>query len=515
MTEESQVEDLEIDGAKDEERFALDFSGLGIMNNSMERHLNLRRGIGAANMRGSIGKQNSAEILRMLEDPRRNSKQLIETSRYLSASSSYYMRLMLYMARMTTLDFMVSPNSLDREVILEDEEKFKETYLEALKYIESFNIKHEFGKILLTMVVEDVFYGYERRRTQGGRSISTIQQFPADYCRLTGVSDGNFTFAFDMSYFGYDVEKLKSFPREFTTMYKNYLNTNEAWQPVDPRKGVCFKFREDLDYLFPPFAAIMPDILDHQETKDLLKSKNKLENFKFYQQKIPFKKDARSEKDYLINLKSVKMFHDNFKTILPDEIGLVSTPMEIEEYSFEKKNNNLGNAAKEGRDEIFDSAGLPSGLFINSGSKSAVALIKAIQTDEAIMFHVLRQFERFFNNRLAYRFKDYSFKTVFPDLTVYNREDKTDQFLKLAQYGVANKFLVASSIGLSGTDLVGMTTLENDIFGLDELLTPLQSSHTASGGPDKKESGGQEVSVSKLSDKGAEQRDSASNLNRI
>ena len=150
----------------------------------------------------------------------------------------------------------------------------------------------------------------------------------------------------------------------------------------------------------------------------------------------------------IIGLKSVKVFHDNIKSVLPEQIGLISSPMEIEDFSFERKNNALKNSEVDAKDGIFDSAGISSGLF-NSGDKSSVTLNRAIEVDESIMFGVLRQFERFFNRRLGQvTSRTYTFKVIFPDLTVYNEDDMLDKYLKTAQHGFP-KSLVASAMGLS------------------------------------------------------------------
>ena len=155
-------------------------------------------------------------------------------------------------------------------------------------------------------------------------------------------------------------------------------------------------------------------------------------------QKIPFKKDPRSERDFLIISDSVKMFHNNIKSVLPSQIGLISTPMKWR-FFFEPKNVELRIWSDE---EIFSGAGISSGLF-NSGNKSAVALNRAIQTDEAMMFRLLRQFERFFNKRLKQKVTStYEFRVIFPDLTVYNRDDKLDVYLKTAQYGFPKTLVI-------------------------------------------------------------------------
>lgn len=455
---------------------------------------------------GNGRKFTSDEIREMLTNPQGNVRQLRQASLYLMNTSSHYMRLIFYMARMLTLDYIVSPVLDESKPKVVKTRKFKESYRKAEEYMSKFNVKHEISKILLVVLIEDVYYGYERRVG----SSYMVQRMPSDYCRIMGVEDGNFVYEMDMTYFDSDRERLDNFPKEFARLYRKYKSTHERWQQPSSEYSVCIKFREDINYPLPPFASIFEEVLNLEDLKDLAKSKNKLENFKLLLQKIPFKKDPKSERDFLISLESVKMFHNGIKAVLPDQIGLISTPMDVEDYSFERKNNSALNNMTEAEEEIFSSAGVPSGLF-NSGSTSSVGLNRAIQTDESMMFGLLRQVERTFCRRLRkFKGEGYVFEAIFPDLTVYNRDDKIDLYLKTAQYGYP-KLLVNSALGLSQNQLVGMMALENECLDLTDRLKPLTSSHTMG---KEGEVGNVEKKDSQLTDKGIETRDGGENDER-
>ena len=494
INQESEIDDenISISGV------ALDFTGLQM---SVIKELR-----GYLNSNSKLIKYSREDIYRFLENPQTYEKQIRQVSLYLASTSSYYMRLIFYMARMLTLDYLVIPdeNLSPRDYL---SKSFENSYKKVSEYMDTFNVKHELGKILTILMIEDVFFGYERRVKKS----SMIQRLPSDYCTITGMEDGLFTFSFDMSYFDANPLALLNYDSEFKKLYENYKNTGISMQPMNMSKAMCFKYREDLTYGLPPFSAVFEDILDYNDLKELEKSKNKLENFKLLLQKIPFKKDPKSERDFLIGLDSVKMFHNNIKSVLPDQIGLISSPMDIEDFSFERTNNSLKNSLVEGKDEIFDGSGVPSEAF--NPNKSSVALVKAIQTDEAMMFALLRQFERFFNRRMKEISRTYGYTVMFPDLTVYNRGEMLDSYLKTAQYGFP-KSLVACALGISTSKLVGLSLLENVYLKLDEHLVPLNSSHTKSLKDDNSNGGRNKKDDGELSDKGQETRDNDSNLKR-
>ena len=77
--------------------------------------------------------------------------------------------------------------------------------------------------------------------------------------------------------------------------------------------------------------------------------------------------------------------------------------------------------------------------------------------------------------------KNNIFKVKIPFVTKFNKEDVTSQALTMLQYGVGSKLELFAIKGYTPCEVNGILLLENDILGLDELLTPLQSSHTTSG----------------------------------
>ena len=81
--------------------------------------------------------------------------------------------------------------------------------------------------------------------------------------------------------------------------------------------------------------------------------------------------------------------------------------------------------------------------------------------------------------------KSYKFKIKFTDASIFNIKDVTDRDLKAATYGVAGaKLRYAANIGMSPSDVIGMSFIENDVLkvGTEMFNRPLISSNTLSGG---------------------------------
>lgn len=416
-------------------------------------------------------KYSKEQIRRFLSNPLVYERQIREVSIYLAGSSSHYLRLATYLATMLTLDHLVIPTNPPQQ----EDNGFNRVYSDVVKYIENYNIKHEINKILPVLLIEDSFFGYEQTNTHG----TTIRRLPNNYCKIIGVEDGIFVFAFNFGYFQGREEILDSFPIHFRRLYHKAIKTGILWQELSPQKGaVCFKLRDDLSYSFPLFAPIFEEIISLEQKKDREDEKEELENFKLLVQKIPFKKEPKSEKDFLMTLPSVKKFHNNIKSTLPKNVGLISTPMDIQDYSFEKKSGSSNKAnIPEAQEILFTSAGWSSSIF-SSQNKTKTAQDNAMISDESLMFGLLRQLERFFNNRLYYLFKSpYDFNVMFLDITHFNRDREVNKYLKMAQFGYP-KSLVAVAMGFSQSQFLGLNTLENRLLKLEDKLVPLNSSHT-------------------------------------
>lgn len=441
-----------------------------------------------------------------LERPEANKKALREVSHYLMVTSSHYRRLIGYFGTMLTLDYMVIPTIVPDNI----NKKFINDYKKAVAWAENLNIKHEFGKITRILMAEDIYFGVER---EAGESFM-FQRLPSDYCQIIGMEDGTFTFAMDMSYFDQQESLLDNYPPQFKKMFNEYKSAkyaNAKWQPVDPLIGCCFKFNEELSFPMPPFSGVFEEVLAIEEKKDLIQTADKLDNFKLLIQKIPYKKDPKSEKDFIISLPSVRIFHNNIKKALPQGIAIVSTPMDIKDISFERKTGSIERNSIAVEDSFFSSAGV-SKLLFGSASTGSIGLNRSIQADSAFVFPLLDQYQRYLRKRAKERFsaKQYGFKIVLPKITVYNQEEMFKTYLQASQFGFP-RMMVAPILGYTNYDLDTMCRFENEVLNLKEKMIPLRSSHTQTG---TGETGRPKESESNVSDETLRGQDNETSENR-
>lgn len=423
-------------------------------------------------------KYDRKDVRRFMENPTLYEKQLREVSQFLLINSGAYMRLVGFLSSLMTLDHILIPMAEpDKLTSL----PFQRAKGKVNKYLDNYNLKHELGKIMSVLMLEDVFFGVERE----SKDSVMIQRLPSDYCKITHLINGMYAFCYDMSFFDGSNKTLleTEFSPEFKGMYEEYKRTKNKWQEVDSDTGVCFKFHDNILQNVPPLAGTFEDILYLDDSKAIAYSEVLMGNYRLLLQKIPMSKEAKSIKDMIFDSKEAAGFHNLIKSTLPENIGIVTTPMDVTDIKLDKSTSEKEkDNVKRAEDNVFTSAGVSKALF-NDETSNSITINRAIEADAASLIKLLRQFEVFFKNRLRkFGTASYSFKIIFPDITIFNRDAKIEQYLQLGQYGLPKSFLFAA-IGVSEYEMVNLLQYEFSV-GLVDMMIPLKSSHVATGEDD-------------------------------
>jgi hypothetical protein len=189
---------------------------------------------------------------------------------------------------------------------------------------------------------------------------------------------------------------------------------------------------------------------------------------------------------------------------LPSWVGLVLSPMKVNEYAFNKTSNtNTIDTVAKSESSFFRAAGV-SELLFNSEKSSSATISSSVKTDEEIVFSIHRQVERVINKKLKQESGNYKFKVNIIDTTIFGMKDYLDNLLKASTYGAPLKLIICSMFGFSPSDTYGMTLLE-EILGIVDKWKPLKSSSTMSSS--ENEGGRPTVDDDKLSESGAATRD--------
>lgn len=411
------------------------------------------------------------QISSFLKNPYTNEKNIRNAVIYMYGASSHFRRLIQYFVSLSDLSYVVSPYKIDSTTA--KEQTIRRNYIKTLNILSAMDIKNQFSKVLTVCLREDVFYA----TLHVGSDSVIIQQLPSDYCKISTIEDNVPNVSFDFSYFDSN-QNLGLYPAEFEQKYRLYQNdrTNFRWQELDSTTSFAIKCNNDiLNYAIPPFIGILRDIYDLEDYRQLKLTKTELENYAMLVMKLGINSNGEWDMDF----NKAKEFWMNLDSVLPEEIGSVLSPMDIQKISFEKSNTKDTDTITDAEQHLFSAAGVSSLLF-NNEKASANALLLSIKADQSLTYGIVKSIESAINRFLHRQSYGKNFKVTFLDCSPFNRKEMGDAYIKACSYGVPMISYYCASQGLSQADIENMNFLENDVLGLASKFTPLQISSTMS-----------------------------------
>ena len=407
------------------------------------------------------------DIQTYLSNPYTYEKQLRKAVTYIYGASSHFRRLIQYFVGLSDLAYVVEPYKIDPNKT--NVKTLNNNYRKVLNILSSMSIKTQMPKVLTVCLREDVFYG----TLWVTNDSITVQQLPSDYCSISTIEGNVPNVTFDFSYFDSNSALLEYYPQEFQTKYRQYQASRMTrWIELDSPTSFAIKCNSDiLDYALPPFAGLLRELYDIEDYKQLKETKTALENYAMISMKLPMEKDG----SWGIDLTKAREFWRNLDSVLPEEVGSVLTPMDIDKISFEKANTGDTDTVSEAEQHMFSAAGVSSLLF-NNEKASANALLLSIKADQAITYGIVKNIQDAINRFLQSQSYGKNFKVNFLDVSPYNRKEVGDAYLKAASYGLPTISAYAASQGIGQAELDSMSFLEGSVLNLQEMFKPIQSS---------------------------------------
>ena len=412
------------------------------------------------------------QISTYIKDPSRYERQLRNAVIYMYGASSHFRRLIQYFVALSDMSYVVSPYKIDTTSV--NEKSLSRNYRKVLNLLTSMDLKNQGEKILTVCLREDIFYGTIHETNDS----VIIQQLPSDYCAISVIEDNVLNVTFDFSYFDSNSQYLDYYPDEFRQKYNKYLNdrTTMKWQELDAPNSFAIKCNKDiLNYAVPPFVGILRELFDLEDYRNLRMTKEEIENYALLVMKLGINDDG----EWSMDLGKAKEFYNNLAHVLPEEIGAVLSPMEIDKISFERTHPGTVSTISDAEQELFTAAGVSSLLF-NNAKASANALLLSIKADQELTYSIVKSIEAMLNRFIHRHGYGKLFKMTILDCSIYTRKEVGDAFLKAATYGLPTLSFYAASQGISQSDLDCMNLLEDKILNFKERLVPLQNSATLS-----------------------------------
>lgn len=439
---------------------------------------------------GSVAQRTQSEVREILGDYKNESNQraLVEISEALYVESPQYQRLIKHFANMLTFSYVVTPKMDASDLSLEQK---KEQFTEVASLAKKMSFKHEFTKVLTEAYKTDVFYGYVHMTDDD----FYIQKIPHEICKISSVEYGVYNYSIDMTHFDADTSQLRYYAPEIAQKYEEWLQIKDAteqdehgndievgdWMELDPENTICIKINEHMLYVVPPFSGSFDSVYEIKAFKNLRLDKAELDNYMMLVQSIPMRTNSEENNDFLIDFNMANYYHNMVSTVAPENVGVITSPMEIKPAKFDRDRVDSDGVAKAERD-FWSGNGTSQALF-SSDNNTSEGIKSSIGADENVAFMVLNQLERWTNRFMLYHTSSTLYSIDFLAVTWFNRDKVVKELLDSSTYGLPNKMATASVLGVEPISIQGMAELENDVLNLDSAFVPLASSHTQSSRP--------------------------------
>jgi hypothetical protein len=276
-------------------------------------------------------KYDKATVLKYLEAPDKNEKNLRDASIFLYNTNPYYKRMVQFFACAPLFSYVIIPSKFNKETI--DPIKFKTQYLKIDHMLETMNIANTFADAFTTAWREDYSYNY----VWSTKESFMLQPLSADYCRVSSrIDNGAFCIAFDFSFFDSNLTLLPLYSEEFNSKYNTYKSQgqNFKWQELDPNRTFVLKANTDLSYGIPPLANLFEDIYEISDTKALMKAKTELDNYKLLNLVIPTDDEGLP----LYDGDMIEKYYNDFANNVFERIGVTTSPFKVEVIDLQSKN---------------------------------------------------------------------------------------------------------------------------------------------------------------------------------
>lgn len=444
-----------------------------------------------------------------------NSNNLRKLSQYLYVLSSQYRRLIAYFASQIDLTaYTIVPNISMTED--NDDEAILKNYEATAKWVEKMNLPGQIFSILVTCWREDCSYNYIYFDDSSESDVNSFILLPLDpeYCRISSVNyDGTLNMAYNFAFFdnSTNAKFLDLWDKEFKTKYDAYKNDSKLrWQELDPARTFVLKFNYDqTDRVIPPFASLFENLIDLSDLQGIMSIKDKLSIYKLLVAKIDTIQGATDPDDFAIDLDTAVNFFNKMLGVIPEEIGIVLSPMDITPINFEKSDTDDVNKISKANSNLWEAASV-SQIFDNDKLTGATA-VRAAQILDGLFAQnpLLWQIEANVNRFIDVVIPNNGMRIKYIRVTPYNKDEKIQQIKDAASLGLPVKSQYAALLGMSPLEEYSMAYLENNILKLqDSWMYPLKSSYvqTATG-----ESGGQTKDIKDLTDEGDKTRDGDKN----
>lgn len=360
-----------------------------------------------------------------------------------------------------------------------DQTKMLKSYNDTADILEHMILNRNMKKVMTTVLREDIFYGFYWLDDTG---MIVIPADP-DYCMIESITDyGNYTFAFDVTWFRNRQDILEMWGEPFTSMYAAFERGESKWQSVPLEHNMCFKFRDDYELIIPPWSGAFLEITDLLNLADLQAAADESSIYKLIYMKLKPITGSDLPDDFEVSPDlAIDYYYKMLDPVLSDYIASAVIPGSDDLGVIDFSDNDTASDTNRVLKSQTSTLNLMGGAEVLSGAgiTSAEAFRAAmIANTHFALSSIVPQLEGWVAMVLDLNLNNPS-KVKFFKVSPFTQKEFQEQLLTAAQNGLPTALAYNNFNGFSEKDTLSMLQMQ-EVLGIPQILKPLQTSYTQS-----------------------------------
>ena len=441
-------------------------------------------------------------IQQYLASPGTNIDTIREVSRFLVRNSMIYKKMIYYYSTAPLFLYsLTQENDFTKKI---NANKSLKDYQSVLKRLNGFKMPKEFYNVIANVVRDGIYIGYVYDDEDGNAFFMPLSP---EYCRVYGKTlEGEWIVYYNAAYFdkgsnkdfvlGINEDGVGVWDQCFVDGYKTYKTQGNdyQWFRLTPERTMCVIAGTDDEFDMPlPFlSGIFIELLDLLDLEQLLANRTELENYILLISKIPMIQGTSDVDDFSISLQLAQEFNALLEQVVPDLVGVITTPMEIDSIQFSKSNSteNVDKLAQS-MNNLFNNAGMSQLVVAGGASTNSIGLNHAIENDLSTIWIFVERIETWMNFYIKRNISEgYNFS--FHQIAWYNRDSYVSMLKEMFAFGANQLDYLVCATRKTPYEVINDLRFNAEVLNINQWLTAPQSSYTQSndskgGAPTKSE----------------------------
>lgn len=271
---------------------------------------------------------------------------------------------------------------------------------------------------------------------------------------------------------------FKGYDKDMNEIKGGNAEKGEQYIQLDVKKAAIIPFSPSR---IPPKIKVTVAEETYDEASETQATKNKAGLEKILTHEIP-----KHDGELIVEYNEIKAAQDSMTKALSGEasVKVLTTFGKTELHQVQDESDVRSTVVKDAMDAQYWVAAMNPEMF---RANTDYALKVSLGRNASFVWDVLQKIMNFYNLSInqQFNFGDYKAEITLLPITVYDEEEKVNAYRRGAEYGIGKLEAIVAT-GQKQSSLLDKLELEKALR-LDDLLTPLQSSHTRSANENSEE----------------------------